>query len=59
MISFIADRVKLAGPRIDGNFTLTFDIGEYEYDKIKDVPKLNNSALYVNVSNEPQTNEGR
>jgi len=51
MIRFVSDRVRLSGPRIDGNYTLTFDVGEYEYDKIKDIPTLNNNQIYVSVSN--------
>jgi len=59
MINFVADRVKISGPRVDGNFTITFDVGEYQYDNIKDIPKLNDDVLYVTVSNdERKTKEG-
>ena len=50
MITFMADRVRLNGPRIDGSYTLSFEVGEYMYDQIKDVPKLNNAEIYVTVS---------
>lgn len=50
--AFIADRVKISGPRVDGNYTLTFDVGEYQYDMIKDIPKLNDTELHVTVSND-------
>ena len=50
MISFVADRVRLNGPRIDGSYTLSFEVGEYMYDSIKDIPKLNNAQIYVTVN---------
>lgn len=58
MINFVADRVKISGPRVDGNFTITFDVGEYQYDNIKDIPKMNDNILYIAVSNdESETKE--
>jgi hypothetical protein len=51
-IEFIADKVKIAGPKIDGSFTISFDVGEYEYEKIMNLPKLNGSAMYVSVIEE-------
>ena len=47
--NFVADRVKIAGPRIDGNYTVTFEIGEYGYDFIKDIPKFNGESIFVEV----------
>ena len=29
-----ADRVKIYGPKVDGGYTLTFDVGEYEVEKV-------------------------
>lgn len=30
MIEFHADGVKVAGPKIDGSWSVTFNVGEYE-----------------------------
>lgn len=49
-IEFIADKVKIAGPKIDGTYTITFDVGEYAYDEIMHLPKMNGSAMYVSVN---------
>lgn len=50
-IEFTADRVKISGPRVDGSYTVTLEVGEYAYDQIKDLPQLNNSLIHVEVSN--------
>ncbi len=50
-MTFTADRIKIAGPKIDGSYSITFEVGEYEYDKIKDIPKLNGKAIVVEVRN--------
>jgi len=50
-MTFTADKVKIAGAKIDGSYTITFEVGEYEYDKIKDIPKLNGGNIKVEVKN--------
>ena len=40
MIKLISDKHKVNGPRIDGSYTLTFEVGEYEVDKIAEVMKM-------------------
>lgn len=39
-LNLTADRVKIYGPKVDGGFTLTFDIGEYEIEALSEVLKL-------------------
>lgn len=34
MISFMADKVKVSGPKVDGGYTVSFDLGEYEQPKV-------------------------
>jgi hypothetical protein len=34
MIKFVADRVSIRGPRVDGTYVVSFDVGEYEKDKL-------------------------
>lgn len=51
-IRFIADKVKLVGPKVDGGFTVTFEVGEYEWPKIKDLPDLNGKIIVVEVKEE-------
>ena len=33
-LEFMADRIKVNGPRIDGSYAVTFETGEYEQDKV-------------------------
>lgn len=33
-ITFHADKVKVTGPKVDGGFTVSFDLGEYDQDKV-------------------------
>jgi hypothetical protein len=37
MIEFNADKVKLNGPYADNGWKVTFEIGEYERRKLKDI----------------------
>lgn len=30
----MADKVKITGPKVDGGFTVSFDVGEYEQSKV-------------------------
>ena len=36
-IRFSADKVKVFGPKVDGSFTVTFDVGEYEQKKVAEL----------------------
>lgn len=49
-ITFIADKVKLNGPKLDGTFTISFDTGDYAWNLIKDLPNLNGESIVVSVS---------
>jgi len=33
-ITLTADKLKVSGPRIDGSYALTFEVGEYEQKEI-------------------------
>lgn len=55
MITFIADKVKINGPRIDGSYSITFETGEYTWDQIKDLPNLNGDAMMVSISKYDET----
>lgn len=45
----MADRIVIGGPRQDGNYRVSFDVGEYQYSNIKDLPLLNGKVLVVAV----------
>jgi len=49
-IIFIADKIKMNGPKVDGTFTISFDTGEYSWDLIKNLPNLNGESIVVSVS---------
>ena len=40
MIEFKADRIKVSGPKIDGSYTIVFEVGEYEQKKVAELLKL-------------------
>jgi hypothetical protein len=49
-ITFIADKVKITGPKVDGGYSVTFMVGEYqqlEVAKMVVLPPL--TALKVTV----------
>jgi hypothetical protein len=48
-IVFTADKIRISGPRIDGSYTVTFETGEYEQEKISEILKLPQQAV-VEVS---------
>ncbi len=50
MIQFNADKVSLTGPKIDGSWKVSFDVGEYERDKLKALLDIGpETALAVTV----------
>jgi hypothetical protein len=54
MIEFTADGKKVNGPRIDGSYTVTFELGEYEAGKIADlirIPQQTTLKVSVEVEN--------
>lgn len=52
----MSDKVKISGPRIDGTMVVSFEVGEYEKHKIKDLLDIpSDQAVRVNVGDE--TNE--
>jgi len=46
---FMADGLTINGPRVDGNFKVSFDVGQYQYNNIKNLPLLNGKILIVAV----------
>lgn len=39
-IKFNADKVKVLGPKVDGGYAITFEVGEHEQEKIGDIIKI-------------------
>jgi hypothetical protein len=57
-ITFGADHVQVRGPsQVSGNVTISFTTGEYEWDKIMQLPLLNGAGIYVTVSKENPSKE--
>ena len=53
MIELIADKVKVIGPKADGSYTLSFDMGEYmqlEICKVMVLPPKQNLILTVDIA---------
>ena len=40
MITLIADKVRINGPKVDGGLSITFEVGEYEQEKIAELLKI-------------------
>lgn len=36
-ISFLADKIRVNGPKVDGSYTVTFETGEYEQENVAKV----------------------
>ena len=41
MIKLTADKIKTYGPKVDGGYTITLDVGEYEQKKIAEIVGIN------------------
>lgn len=54
ILQFIADSVKVMGPKVDGGYSVTFQVGGYMWDKIKELPNLNGKTIAVGVLIEPK-----
>ena len=39
-MKFLADNIRINGPKIDGTMSITFETGEYEREKILDIMKF-------------------
>lgn len=53
-LTFLADKVKISGPRVDDSYVITFEVGDYAYDQISQLPKLNGAIIKVEVSGEEE-----
>lgn len=53
MIEFTADQVRIAGPKVDGGYTVTFSVGEFEQLKVAALMTLpQGEAINVEVGND-------
>lgn len=44
---FIADKVKLSGPKIDGSWQVSFEVGEYQAEKLIPLLTWKDKAIVV------------
>ena len=49
MIKFNADKVLLSGPKIDGSYKVSFEVGEYQLKYIKDLIEIRDCIMEVTV----------
>jgi hypothetical protein len=50
-INFLADKVRISGPLVDGSYNITFSVGEYQAKNVSELLRLpQNIILKVNVS---------
>lgn len=46
MITLTADQIKINGPKVDGSFTLSISVGEYEKHKLAPLMMMGNDKVY-------------
>ena len=46
MITLMADKILIRGPRVDGTWTISFEIGEYEKPKLAPLMMMENDKNY-------------
>ena len=46
MIELTADQIKISGPRVDGSYSVTLMIGEYEKHKLAPLMLMENDKTY-------------
>jgi hypothetical protein len=39
-IHFIADKIKVNGPRLDNSYAVTLEVGEYEHGKVAQIMSI-------------------
>jgi hypothetical protein len=44
-IELKSDKVKIYGPKVDGSYLLSFEIGEYELDSMANILKLKQDEI--------------
>ncbi len=52
MITFVADKIKINGPQIDGGYSVTFYTGEYTKQEVAKLLSLNEGNLKITVEEE-------
>ena len=50
-VSFTADKVRVSGPKIDGGYIISFEVGEYMKDRVAQIINLSqDEELKVTVT---------
>jgi len=55
LINMVADKVKVYGPKVDGGYSVTFEVGEYQADMVAELVKIKGGRaikLTVEVEND-------
>jgi len=51
VIKLIADKIRLSGPKIDGSYTITLEVGEYEKNNVARVLAMPEGIYEVKIEN--------
>lgn len=52
-MKFKADKIKISGPKVDGSYTVTFEVGEYEQQIVAQLMLIpQNTIIEVEVKSE-------
>lgn len=49
VVRLVSDKVRVSGPRVDGTYTVTFEVGEYEKVNVTRVMLLPEGTYEVEV----------
>jgi hypothetical protein len=53
MTRILADKIKINGPKVDGGFTISFDVGEYEQKKVAELLLIEqNTNIIIDINSE-------
>jgi len=48
-VNFLSDKVRLSGPKVDGTVSVTFEVGEYQVDNLKELLGIRDKNISVTI----------
>lgn len=55
-MKFKADKVSIRGPKVDGSYVVSLEVGEYERNKLTEILTLPEGVVDVTIYQESQKN---
>lgn len=57
IITFLADKVIIYGPKVDGGYSIRLEVGEYQKKQIADLVELSDLNVEVTIKEETKTDK--